>query len=115
MYMGTGNNSNKDLACADMCSGTMWCTWAQANNSTRVWHVLICVVDNMVCMGTGNNSNKTWHVLICVVDNVVCMGTGNNSSKTWHVLICLLSNNIEALSWKLVELGLGVVLPLVKL
>ena len=26
----------------------------------------ICVVDNMVYMGTVNNSNKIWHVLIFV-------------------------------------------------
>ena len=27
----------------------------------------ICVVDNVVYMGTVNNSNKTWHMLMCVV------------------------------------------------
>ena len=52
------------------------------------WHVLICVVDNVVYMGTGNNSSMTWDVLTCVVDNVVYMGTVNNSSMAWHVLIC---------------------------
>ena len=47
----------------------------------------ICVVDNMVYMGTVNNSNKIWHVDICVVDNMVYMGTVNNSNKIRHVLI----------------------------
>ena len=36
---------------------------------------------------------------ICVVDNMVCMGTVNNSNMTWHVLICVVSNNSKALSW----------------
>ena len=57
--MGTVNNSNMIMVCAD-----------------------ICVVDNVVCMGTVNNSNMIMVCAdICVVDNVVCMGTVNNSNK----------------------------------
>ena len=29
----------------------------------------ICVVDNVVYMGTVNNSNTTWHMLMCLVYN----------------------------------------------
>ena len=40
----------------------------------------ICVVDNIVHVGSVNN-NKIYYVLICVVDNVVYMGTVNNINK----------------------------------
>ena len=40
-------------------------TWVQS--TIAVVYANICVVDNVMYMGTVSNSNKTWHMLMCVV------------------------------------------------
>ena len=90
VHMGTDNNSSNKQHVLVCVQQTTWCIWVQTTIAaihSMYWYVCsgqhgaygyrqqqqqylacigMCVVDNMVHMGTDNNSSNTQHVLVCV-------------------------------------------------